>query len=107
MAEVWQEELEMTNLEDKVFNLYDQIKPLYMSLYAVVRHKLFQKYGSTIVDPRGPIPIHLRKYVGTRLVAVNKPVRFRKYKSKSTNQFNQEELDSNRHGKLNTCAIPV
>ncbi|XP_031327356.1 angiotensin-converting enzyme-like [Photinus pyralis] len=59
MAEVWQEELEISNLESKVFKLYDQIKPLYMLLHAVVRHKLFQKYGSTIVDPKGPIPIHL------------------------------------------------
>ncbi|KAK5648668.1 hypothetical protein RI129_003560 [Pyrocoelia pectoralis] len=86
MGEIWQEELEIPNLECEVFNLYNQIKPLYVLLHAVVRYKLLQKYGSDVVDSEGPIPIHLlgeltncktpdlfiptnnRKYVGTRLV---------------------------------------
>lgn len=59
MGEIWREELEIPNLEKMVFDLYEQIKPLYNALHAVVRHKLFLKYGPTEVDPKGAIPIHL------------------------------------------------
>ncbi|KAF5290987.1 hypothetical protein FQA39_LY14518 [Lamprigera yunnana] len=59
MGEVWREELEISKLEEEVFNLYEQIKPLYILLHAVIRFKLLQKYGPSIVNPTGPIPIHL------------------------------------------------
>lgn len=59
MGEIWREELEIPNLEKTVFDLYDQIKPLYTALHAVVRHKLFLKYGLSEIDRKGPIPIHL------------------------------------------------
>lgn len=59
MGEVWREELEIPNLEEIVMNLYEEIKPLYMMLHAVVRHKLYLKYGPSEVDLNGPIPIHL------------------------------------------------
>lgn len=90
MGEIWREELEIAKLENVVFDLYEQIKPLYLAIHAVVRHKLYLKYGSSEVDPKGPIPIHLlgtslrqpahcqsftqstfRKYVGTGLVTSN------------------------------------
>lgn len=59
IGETWREELEINNLENLVFKLYETIKPLYVKLHAVIRHKLFLKYGEAIVNPVGPIPIHL------------------------------------------------
>lgn len=59
IGEIWREELEIPNLEKVVFDLYEQIKPLYNVLHAVVRHKLYLKYGPSKIDPKGPIPIHL------------------------------------------------
>lgn len=38
--------------------LWDQVKPLYVSLHAYVRWKLREKYGD-LVPERGPIPSHL------------------------------------------------
>ncbi len=38
--------------------LWEQVKPLYLSLHAYVRGKLREKYGD-IVPERGPIPAHL------------------------------------------------
>jgi peptidyl-dipeptidase A len=38
--------------------LWEQVRPLYLSLHAYVRMKLREKYGD-IVPPAGPIPAHL------------------------------------------------
>lgn len=38
--------------------LWDQLRPLYLSLHAYVRWKLHDKYGD-LVPPSGPIPAHL------------------------------------------------
>ena len=38
--------------------LWDQVRPLYLSLHAYVRNKLREKYGD-IVPANGPIPAHL------------------------------------------------
>nr|XP_022902835.1 angiotensin-converting enzyme-like protein Ace3 [Onthophagus taurus] len=59
MGDIWKGELEISNLENTVFNLYEEIRPLYILLHAVVRHKLLLKYGPLEIDPLGPIPIHL------------------------------------------------
>jgi Oligoendopeptidase F len=42
----------------EVDRLWEQVKPLYVSLHAYVRWKLREKYGD-IVPERGPIPAHL------------------------------------------------
>jgi peptidyl-dipeptidase A len=42
-----------------VDRLWDQVRPLYLSLYTFVRARLSQKYGPQIVPPAGPIPAHL------------------------------------------------
>jgi peptidyl-dipeptidase A len=42
----------------EVDRLWDQVRPLYLSLHAYVRMKLHEKYGS-IVPENGPIPAHL------------------------------------------------
>lgn len=39
--------------------LWQQVKPLYQSLYTYTRRKLAQKYGPLIVPQNGPIPAHL------------------------------------------------
>jgi peptidyl-dipeptidase A len=39
--------------------LWEQLRPLYLSLHAYVRGQLVKKYGGNIVPPSGPIPAHL------------------------------------------------
>lgn len=39
--------------------LWNQVRPLYISLHTYMRTKLNQKYGSDIVPVKGPIPAHL------------------------------------------------
>jgi peptidyl-dipeptidase A len=39
--------------------LWEQVKPLYLSLHAYVRNKLREKYGDAVVPAKGPIPAHL------------------------------------------------
>jgi peptidyl-dipeptidase A len=39
--------------------LWDQVRPLYMSLHAYVRWKLAEKYGKDVVREDEPIPAHL------------------------------------------------
>ena len=39
--------------------LWEQLKPLYLSLHAYVRGQLVKKYGKDAVPPAGPIPAHL------------------------------------------------
>jgi peptidyl-dipeptidase A len=43
----------------EVERLWQQVRPLYLSLHTYVRARLVQKYGSQIVPPDGPIPAHL------------------------------------------------
>jgi peptidyl-dipeptidase A len=39
--------------------LWEQVRPLYVSLHAYVRNKLRERYGASIVPANGPIPAHL------------------------------------------------
>ena len=39
--------------------LWEQLKPLYLSLHAYVRGQLRKKYGNALVPANGPIPAHL------------------------------------------------
>ena len=39
--------------------LWQQVKPLYDSLYTYTRRRLTEKYGSTVVPTTGPVPAHL------------------------------------------------
>jgi peptidyl-dipeptidase A len=39
--------------------LWEQLKPLYLSLHAYVRGQLRKKYGNELVPAQGPIPAHL------------------------------------------------
>ena len=38
---------------------WNQLKPLYTALHAYVRAKLYEKYGSSVMKPDGPIPTQL------------------------------------------------
>ncbi len=39
--------------------LWEQVRPLYLSLHAYVRSRLVETYGKELVPPEGPIPAHL------------------------------------------------
>jgi peptidyl-dipeptidase A len=39
--------------------LWEQVRPLYVSLHAYVRNRLREKYGDSVVPANGPIPAHL------------------------------------------------
>ncbi|MGZ4839992.1 MAG: M2 family metallopeptidase [Terriglobales bacterium] len=39
--------------------VWNQLRPLYLSLHAYVRSQLVKKYGPQVVPPNGPIPAHL------------------------------------------------
>jgi peptidyl-dipeptidase A len=39
--------------------LWEQLRPLYLSLHAYVRGQLAKKYGASLVSAKGPIPAHL------------------------------------------------
>ncbi|MFN3323902.1 MAG: M2 family metallopeptidase [Bryobacteraceae bacterium] len=43
----------------EVERLWQQVRPLYVSLHAYVRGKLREKYGDAVVPADGPIPAHL------------------------------------------------
>ncbi len=43
----------------EVDRIWEQVKPLYLSLHAYVRARLVERYGAAVVPPAGPIPAHL------------------------------------------------
>jgi peptidyl-dipeptidase A len=43
----------------EVDRLWEQVRPLYLSLHAYVRAQLAKKYGKDLVPENGPIPAHL------------------------------------------------
>ena len=43
----------------EVDRLWEQLRPLYLSLHAYVRGQLAKKYGTDVVTANGPIPAHL------------------------------------------------
>ena len=42
-----------------VERMWNEVRPLYLSLHAYVRSRLAEKYGSKLVPANGPIPAHL------------------------------------------------
>jgi peptidyl-dipeptidase A len=58
---MWRSKYDMTPEEfsKEVDRLWDQVRPLYLSLHTYVRSKLVEKYGPNVVPPDGPIPAHL------------------------------------------------
>jgi peptidyl-dipeptidase A len=58
---MWREKYDMDPdaFAAEMERLWQQVKPLYDSLYTYTRRKLSEKYGSQVVPPNGPIPAHL------------------------------------------------
>jgi peptidyl-dipeptidase A len=58
---MWREKYEMDAdaFAAEMERLWQQVKPLYDSLYIYTRHKLSQKYGKEVVAEDRPIPAHL------------------------------------------------
>jgi len=61
MGAMWRSKYDMPPDEfaREVDRLWDQVRPLYLSLHAYVRNRLREKYGEKVVPANGPIPAHL------------------------------------------------
>ncbi len=58
---MWREKYDMDPdaFAKELDRLWEQVRPLYLSLHAYVRHRLRKIYGDAVVPERGPIPAHL------------------------------------------------
>ena len=58
---MWRSKYDMTPEEfaRELDRLWEQVRPLYVSLHAYVRAKLREKYGEGVASADGPIPAHL------------------------------------------------
>ncbi len=58
---MWRSNYDMSPVEfsQELDRLWDQVRPLYVSLHAYVRWKLAEKYGKDLVREDAPIPVHL------------------------------------------------
>ncbi len=58
---MWREKYDMAPdaFAKELDRLWEQVKPLYVSLHAYMRTKLIEQYGERVVNPKGPIPAHL------------------------------------------------
>ena len=61
VGDMWRSGYDMppTAFAAEMDRLWEQVKPLYVSLHAYVRWKLQEKYGKTLVPDNGPIPAQL------------------------------------------------
>jgi len=58
---IWRSGYDMTpeQFTAELERLWQQVRPLYLSLHAYVRYQLNKNYGSQLVPVNGPIPAHL------------------------------------------------
>jgi peptidyl-dipeptidase A len=58
---MWRSKYDMPadDFAKEVDRLWEQVRPLYISLHSYVRWKLREKYGADVVPANGPIPAHL------------------------------------------------
>jgi len=61
MGAMWRSKYDMPPdaFAKEVDRLWEQVRPLYVSLHAYVRTKLREKYGASVFPEKGPIPAHL------------------------------------------------
>lgn len=61
LSDLWFSKYDMPS-EDFLTSLdeaWEEVKPLYDALHCHARDMLNQEYGNEIIDPKGPIPVHL------------------------------------------------
>jgi peptidyl-dipeptidase A len=58
---MWRSNYDMSpeTFSSELDRLWQQVRPLYVSLHAYVRAQLVKKYGAAVVSEDGPIPAHL------------------------------------------------
>ena len=58
---MWREKYDMPpdDFAKEMDRLWNQVRPLYLSLHTYVRTRLREKYGAAVVPETGPIPAHL------------------------------------------------
>jgi peptidyl-dipeptidase A len=58
---MWRSKYDMPvdDFSKELDRLWEQVRPLYLSLHAYVRNRLREKYGESVVPASGPIPAHL------------------------------------------------
>jgi peptidyl-dipeptidase A len=61
LAAMWRSKYDMPPdaFAAEVDRLWEQVRPLYLSLHAYVRKRLREAYGPSVVPEKGPIPAHL------------------------------------------------
>ena len=61
MGALWRSNYDMSpeQFSAEIDRLWQQVRPLYLSLHAYVRSQLVKKYGAQLVPPNGPLPAHL------------------------------------------------
>lgn len=61
MGAMWRSKYDMApdDFARELDRLWNQVRPLYVSLHAYVRNRLREKYGDAVVPANGPIPAHL------------------------------------------------
>jgi peptidyl-dipeptidase A len=61
MGAMWRSKYDMPpdDFSQELDRLWEQVKPLYISLHAYVRNRLREQYGDSVVPANGPIPAHL------------------------------------------------
>lgn len=61
MGAMWRSKYDMPpdDFGRELDRLWQQVRPLYVSLHAYVRNRLREKYGDAVVPASGPIPAHL------------------------------------------------
>lgn len=58
-AEYWMHDYETPTFEDDLFNLWEQVKPLYSQLHKFVSNKLKERYGDKLDISDGLLPAHI------------------------------------------------
>jgi peptidyl-dipeptidase A len=58
---MWRSKYDMPpdNFARELDRLWEQVRPLYVSLHAYVRNRLREQYGDKVVPAKGPLPAHL------------------------------------------------
>src|SRR3989304_1551958 len=61
LGAMWRSKYDMPpdELAKELDRLWEQVKPLYVSLHAYVRRRLVETFGNDLVPPNGPTPAHL------------------------------------------------